>query len=103
MTAYDPVAERPCEGSRGLQSTEAGRAARRRGATIEIRCSQRQTDRFNRRSATAHTPAVFRGLKSTATLTLSLRDSTPGASFRWNRVRGESRHLAPYNGLNNGI
>jgi hypothetical protein len=49
----------------------------RRGATHETRLSPSWTKGFNRRSATAPDSVLVRGLKSTATLLLSLRDSSP--------------------------
>jgi mono/diheme cytochrome c family protein len=69
---FCPVAERPPEGSRGLQPTVVNGEELRRGATIERRA--RVGLLFNRRSATKAQTRLFRGLKPTATVIFSLRE-----------------------------
>ena len=66
------VAERPHEGSRGLQPTESGRLAPRRGATPEGGTGPVTPSVARRRRPF---PALDRGLKSTATIKPSLREA----------------------------
>ena len=75
------LAERDNDGSRGLEPTDAGEhTIRRRGATAE-----RQTGRWPSTVAPRRVTRIpsFRGLKSTATISASLRDA-----LRTGRVRG---------------
>lgn len=76
------VAERPHEGSRGLQPTVPPGRGPRRGATLEHRMKSGRS--LSRRSATRFPSGSIRGLKSTATVTLSLRENPPvgRAGFR---------------------
>src|SRR6266852_2618425 len=66
----NPVAERPHDGSRGLQPTVSGRSRLRRGATPESGMTSWRS--FNRRSATTLSLMSDRGLKPTVTVTASL-------------------------------
>ena len=67
------VAERPPEGSRGLQPTVPSGRGPRRGATLEHHMKLGRS--LSRRSATGFPSGSIRGLKSTATVTLSLREN----------------------------
>ena len=69
------VAERPAEGSRGLQPTVSRRIGKRRGATHEMAAPRSCS--FNRRSATELYADLVRGLKPTATFKASLREAVP--------------------------
>jgi len=76
------VAERPREGSRGLQPTvKSGRGLRRVAPPESFMPSRRSV---SRRYATKFHADPIRGLKSTATFILSLREnlSHPLASLR---------------------
>ena len=70
-TARLQVAERPHDGSRGLQPTASKSVGSRRGVTPETLTSWLS---FNRRSATMLLVTTDRGLKPTATVTASLRE-----------------------------
>ena len=76
------IAERPPEGSRGLQPTVPPGRGPRRGATLEHHMTSACS--LSRRSATRFPSGSIRGLKSTATVTLSLREGPPvgRAGFR---------------------
>ena len=71
-------AERPPDGSRGLQPTVFDKAGVRRGATLEGCKTLRLA--FSRRSATRLFVASDRGLKPTATVTASLREDLADAN-----------------------
>ena len=65
----------------------------RRGATLARRLAPWRTKRFNRRCATASAPGSCRGLKSTATVVPSLRDSPPACGSTEARQRPRASGL----------
>src|SRR5260221_2497068 len=75
------VAERPDEGSRGLQPTVFERSGLRRGAMPEGCVAPRRL--FNRRSATTLPATADRGLKPTATVKASRREDRKPLFFKF--------------------
>src|SRR5437762_522263 len=67
------LAERECDASRGLQPTDWNRTNTPRGA----RADRFDWSRSGAAPRRAHSSVLVRGLKPTATIDLSLRDSAP--------------------------